>query len=290
MMVVSMTGYGKSIVRTDTYRIIVEMKSVNQRFLETSMRMPRRMAAYEDKIKKIIQETVKRGRVEVTVTIEGDVLQESRVVVHQDLIEQYIQTAQQLKKEFSLQDDLQVKDILLIPNVIEQVEVEKEEPQLVQDLLKAVKEASCKLHEMRQQEGERLSIDIVNHLRKMEESISIVKKQAPKVIERYKERLQSKLAEINDIDEKRFITEIAIMADRSDINEELIRLESHIQQFYETLKSGESIGRKMEFILQELHREVNTIGSKGNDILIANYVVEMKNNIEKIREQVQNVE
>lgn len=290
MMVASMTGYGRAKLRADAYRITVEMKSVNHRFFETNIRMPRRMMVYEDKIKKIMNEAMKRGRVEVNVTIEGDVLQETKLLVHKDLIEQYLHASEQLKSDFSLQDELKLNDILLIPNLIEQIEVEKENPELLIELLKVVEEASANLQQMRQQEGERLSQDIMNQLGKMEESVSALKSQAPKVVEKYKERLRSKLAEIKEIDEQRFVTEIAIMTDRCDIHEEIIRLGSHIQQFYETLKSSEPIGRKMEFLLQEMYREVNTIGSKGNDIHISNCVVEMKNSLEKMREQVQNIE
>lgn len=287
-----MTGFGRAKVENDTFQITVEMKSVNHRFLEMSIRLPKQMMVFEDKLRKIIAEQVRRGRIEVSISITGEGLVERKLSVNWSLLEQYQSIMKDIKGKFQLQDSITLEQLMAMPEVTAIEEIEKVNEQFENSLYEAVRQATHMLKAMRVGEGERLHKDIAYRLQEIDNCVNAIIPHAPMVTQKYRERLENRLKELHnqDLDEQRLLTEVAMFAERCDIHEELVRLQSHLDQFRETLQIEEPVGRKMDFIVQEMHREINTIGSKANDLTISKYVVEMKNNLEKIREQVQNIE
>ncbi|MFD3445443.1 YicC/YloC family endoribonuclease [Microbacteriaceae bacterium 4G12] len=291
-MISSMTGFGRAKVKSNTFQITVEMKSVNHRFLEMNIRLPKQMMMFEDNIRKLINEQVQRGRLEVSVLVEGEGLVEKRLQVDWSLLTQYKEIMDDVKSKFQLHDPITVQQLLAMPEVTTIEEVENQHKEFEHSLYEAVRTAVSTLKEMRDREGGQLHKDLLYRLHEIEACINDIVPYAPSVIEKYRERLANKVKEVynHEVDEQRLLTEITLFADRCDIHEELVRLRSHLEQFQEALCSIEPVGRKLDFIVQEMHREINTIGSKANDLTISKYVVEMKNNLEKIREQVQNIE
>ncbi|HDR4558527.1 YicC family protein [Bacillus cereus] len=291
-MICSMTGFGRAKVENDTFQITVEMKSVNHRFLEMSIRLPKQMMVFEEKLRKIIAEQVRRGRIEVSISITGEGLVERKLSVNWSLLEQYQSIMKDIKGKFQLQDSITLEQLMAMPEVTAIEEIEKVNEQFENSLYEAVRQATHMLKTMRVGEGERLHKDIAYRLQEIDNCVNAIIPHAPMVTQKYRERLENRLKELHnqDLDEQRLLTEVAMFAERCDIHEELVRLQSHLDQFRETLQIEEPVGRKMDFIVQEMHREINTIGSKANDLTISKYVVEMKNNLEKIREQVQNIE
>ncbi|MEH7400693.1 YicC/YloC family endoribonuclease [Gottfriedia acidiceleris] len=289
-MVVSMTGYGKAILSNEQYKIHIEMKAVNHRYLETIVRMPRQLLAYEDAIKKIVAEYTSRGRVEVFVTIEG-LLQRS-LQIDEGLIQQYKNAIEHLSGEDQNKSLYNPIDLLKLPEVTTVSEVEQINDNFEELLLTTSENACQQFFDAKCKEGGQLKKDLIERLTAIEECKKQITVHSPLVLKSYREKLQSKLAEVEltAVDEQRLLTEIMLFADRCDISEELVRLTSHLELFNETLQIKESIGRKLDFIVQEMNREVNTIGSKANSLDISKQVVEIKNNLEKIREQVQNIE
>ncbi|QKE73074.1 YicC family protein [Arthrobacter citreus] len=289
-MVVSMTGYGKAILSNEQYKIHIEMKAVNHRYLETIVRMPRQLLAYEDAIKKIVAEYTSRGRVEVFVTIEG--LLQRTLQIDEGLIQQYKKAIENLSGEKQNESTYNPIDLLKLPEVTTVSEVEQINDNF-EELLFTTTENACKqFFDVKCKEGRQLEKDLIERLSAIEECKKQIAEYSPQVVKSYREKLQSKLAEVEltTVDEQRLLTEIMLFADRCDISEELVRLTSHLDLFKETLHLNESMGRKLDFIVQEMNREVNTIGSKANSLDISKQVVEIKNNLEKIREQVQNIE
>ncbi|WP_223700975.1 YicC/YloC family endoribonuclease [Sutcliffiella deserti] len=291
-MVKSMTGFGRSEKNTDSYRIVVEMKSVNHRFCEINIRMPKLLLSLEDKIKKLVSIHLQRGRIEVFLTIDGHGLSKKEVKVDWELLNEYIQSLQRVKDRFQISSSFQINDILQLENVLTVTEEENIQNDLEEQLLENVHIALKQLVSMRSAEGEQLQIDIMDNITHIERIAVELNQYAPIVVDAYRLRLEKKIKEYVStvIDEQRLITEAAIFADKADINEELKRIHSHVVQFTQTLQADGAVGRKLDFLVQELNREVNTIGSKANDARIANYVVEMKACLEKIKEQVQNIE
>ncbi|PGS53702.1 YicC/YloC family endoribonuclease [Bacillus sp. AFS041924] len=289
-MVVSMTGYGKAILSNEQYKIHIEMKAVNHRYLETIVRMPRQLLAYEDAIKKIVAEYTSRGRVEVFVTIEG--LLQRTLQIDESLIQQYKKAIENLSGENHNKSIYNPIDLLKLPEVTTVSEVEQINDNFEELLLTTTKNACKQFFDVKCKEGGQLKKDLLERLTAIEACKKLIAKYSPLVLISYREKIQSKLAEVEltAVDEQRLLTEIMLFADRCDISEELVRLTSHLDLFNETLQLKESIGRKLDFIVQEMNREVNTIGSKANSLDISKQVVEIKNNLEKIREQVQNIE
>ncbi|KAA0547991.1 YicC family protein [Bacillus sp. BGMRC 2118] len=292
-MLASMTGFGRVQNQYGDYRITVEIKSVNHRFCEVTTRLPRQLMFLEEKIKKLILHEMKRGRIEVFITIEGKTLTSRELHVDWSLLDQYYNTIQTAKERYDLTDPEKVESLFYRDEFFEIVEHEKQNEDIQANVLITVSETIQQVVEMRQLEGQELLEDIQSNLLYIEECCKRVSKQAPLVIEQYRERLHKKITEYTEgiVDEARILTEVAIFADRADINEEITRIKSHMLQFTNTIHGTErAIGRKLDFLVQELNREVNTIGSKANDILIAECVINMKAKIEKIKEQVQNIE
>jgi uncharacterized protein (TIGR00255 family) len=290
-MVKSMTGFGRSQRESNDLFLTVEIKTVNHRFCEYHIRMPRQLLKIEEKIKKQLN-AIHRGRVEVFVTLGGKGAVHRKVNIDWLLLEEYYQYILRIKEKYMLQSDVSIHDLLQREEWLQVEEVDLGNEELEKLVNITVEEAANQLMAMRIAEGKELEADIRKQLLLLEDSINEVKQYAPLVVMQYKERLAKRLTDFlsGALDEQRFITEVAIFADKADINEELTRLHSHIRQFEETLTESEPIGRKLDFLLQEMNREVNTIGSKANDSKIAKEVVEMKSLLEKVKEQVQNIE
>jgi uncharacterized protein (TIGR00255 family) len=290
-MVKSMTGFGRSQRESNDLFLTVEIKTVNHRFCEYHIRMPRQLLKIEEKIKKQLN-AIHRGRVEVFVTLGGNGAVHRKVNIDWLLLEEYYQYILKIKEKYMLQSDVSIHDLLQREEWLQVEEVDLGNEELEKLVNITVEEAANQLMVMRIAEGKELEADIRKQLLLLEDSINEVKQYAPLVVMQYKERLAKRLTDFlsGALDEQRFITEVAIFADKADINEELTRLHSHIRQFEETLTESEPIGRKLDFLLQEMNREVNTIGSKANDSKIAKEVVEMKSLLEKVKEQVQNIE
>ncbi|RIW36354.1 YicC family protein [Bacillus salacetis] len=291
-MVVSMTGFGRAIEESEQHVITVEMKSVNHRFCELNIRTPKQLVKLEDKLKKKMAEYIKRGKADVFITISGEGLVHRSLKVDWQLAEEYFQTLHTLKKKFSLSEDIALRDLLKETEIITLEETEEENKQLEQLVEQAFIKALEDLIAMRMAEGEKLQEDLFSHIGIFRVSLSSLIEHVPAILSQYQERLERKVKELagDIVDQSRILTEIAIFSDKSDISEEITRLESHLSQFTDTVSQEGPVGRKLDFIIQEMNREVNTIGSKGNDAVVAGYVVEMKTSLEKMREQVQNIE
>ncbi|MEH7234829.1 YicC/YloC family endoribonuclease [Bacillus sp. JJ1562] len=291
-MIASMTGFGRAKKETNASSVHAELKSVNHRFCEINIRLPRQLLFLEDKIKKAILEHVKRGRVEVFLAIEDEGLVTKTISIDWDLLESLVTSTRKIQEKYQLTDQITTGQLLSNENILSIEEKETANQELESIVLEVIESAALQLRQMREVEGKKLIEDIFLFLGQIEENVHIIKEYAPKVITLYRDRIEKRIKEYvgNEFDENRILTEVALFAEKADISEELTRLESHISQFRETEKTNEPIGRKLDFIVQEMNRETNTIGSKANDPLIAKHVVEMKSLLEKIKEQVQNIE
>lgn len=291
-MVVSMTGYGRGTSVGDNIRIHTEVKTVNHRFCEFHIRMPRQLLILEDKIKKQFATYIRRGRAEVFITVEGDGLIQKKLQVDWSLLNQYMDNMNTIADKYHLHPSSSPHAISQLEGVFLIQEEQTNTPEIEAHIMEAVIQAGENLKEMRIREGQILKRDIFIQLDKLKETTEKVKNFAPIVVQQYKDRLQQRMSEFTSgvIDETRILTEVAVFADKADINEEITRLSSHIAQMLSTLENSETMGRKLDFLVQEMNREVNTIGSKANDSRIASEVVEMKSLLEKVKEQVQNIE
>ncbi|MFJ5622173.1 YicC/YloC family endoribonuclease [Peribacillus loiseleuriae] len=291
-MVVSMTGYGRGKAEHDTIKVTVEMKTVNHRFCEFVIRLPRQLLVFEDKLKKKANECIRRGRAEIFITVEGEGLVSKKLKLDWELSDQFFSLMDKVKKKYQLDTSVNLHDVLQLEELLSVEEEPTENKDMEQVLFVAFMEALEQLKKMRLQEGVELHNDLQGQLGKFQVVVDELKKYAPSVGNQYRERLVQKLTDFTNglVEESRLLTEAAIFADKADINEELTRLESHKIQFLDTLEHTEPIGRKLDFLVQEMNREVNTIGSKANDSIITKNVVEMKSLLEKMKEQVQNIE
>ena len=288
----SMTGYGKVQMQEEGREITVELKSVNHRFLDISCRLPRALAFAEDALRKTIGQYLKRGHVDVFVNYRNTRQDARTVRVDSALARQYQDAVNELCRETGAENDLKASFYAQIPDIIT-VEVAEDDQDAVLCLVKtAAQSALAQMVEMRKKEGEALYEDLSAHLALMEEQVAVIAARAPEVPKLYQERLLLRLKElsVSDLDEQRLAQEVALMADHCAIDEELSRLSSHIRQLRQVMAQQGETGRKLDFLVQELNREVNTIGSKASDAAITKCVVAAKSEIEKLREQVQNVE
>lgn len=287
-----MTGFGRASGHIHSCLFTVEMKSVNHRFLDIHLKMPKQLMNVEDKIRKLISKSISRGRIEIYINVEGEFLTTKSIHVDWDLLDRYVTSFQQMKKRYSLEDQLSFQHILALHDVMDIQEETASSSTFENDILELINVAITDLSTMRNVEGEQLVADLKLRLSKLSKINHQLEKLAPIVVENYRERITKRVSEFvsGTIDENRILTEVALFADKADINEEITRIHSHIHQFIESLTSNEPIGRKLDFLVQELNREANTIGSKANDSQIAKNVVELKSLIEKLKEQVQNIE
>lgn len=291
-MVISMTGFGRSKKESGSISVNVEVKTVNHRFCEFNIRMPRQLLKIEDKLKKKLTQHIRRGRVEVYVSIEGESAVTRKVHVDWNLIDEYYQFIKQAREKYNIDGTLTLQDLLNRSELIHIEESEIGNEELENLVLTASEEAVILLKQMRTAEGEELKKDLRASLSQIEVNLLQLQQHAPIVAKVYQERLVKRMQEFinGQVDETRILTEVAVFADKVDINEEITRLKSHIGQFIHTLNDQEPIGRKLDFLVQEMNREANTIGSKANDANIAKKVVEIKSLLEKLKEQVQNIE
>lgn len=287
-----MTGFGRSIRSNEHIKVTVEVKTVNHRFAEYHFRIPRSLSNFEDKLKKTLNEYIKRGRIEVFINIEGEGLTDRKLLVDWSLLEDYLQYIKEIQKRFQINEDVSLKDILNRDEIFSIEEQESGTEGMEELVLDALLDAAQNCVTMREAEGKALQQDIRSHIEKIQSTVQALRQYAPIVVLQYENRLKKRIQEYVDLqlDEARIVTEIAIFADKADINEELTRLDSHVVQFNTFLNDQEPVGRKLDFLVQEMNRETNTIGSKANDAKIAAEVVELKSLIEKIKEQIQNIE
>ena len=292
-MIRSMTGYGRDQQLLHGRSITVEIRSVNHRYFEFSCRAPRGCAFLEDRLKRSLQSAISRGKVEVSLTLQTIESRHTSVAVDHALAGQYLTALRALGEEYSLPDDLTLSSVARLPDVFTLCRDEEDEEELAADVLQVLQNALDRFVAMREAEGERLRADVLSRVVTMEEHLSFVEERSPQTVMEYRTRLTAKLTELLNgavPDEARILTEAAIVADRLAVDEETVRLRSHFAQLRRIMESTEPVGRKLDFLVQEMNRETNTIGSKCSDTAIAGHVVEMKSEIEKIREQIQNIE
>ncbi|RFU63337.1 YicC/YloC family endoribonuclease [Peribacillus glennii] len=291
-MVVSMTGYGIGLAENADIKVTVEIKTVNHRFCEYHIRMPRQLFVLEDKVKKKANEYIRRGRAEILISVAGGALADKRLKIDWPLVDQYIEAMNELKAKYGLHSSASVQDLLQIGDIFSVEEEQAANESLEILVLAACEAALINVSNMRIHEGGELKNDLSGQLEKINMIISSLRTYAPAVSAQYMEKLKARISEFTTgiIDETRLLTEVAIFADKADINEELTRLSSHLIQFSATLEKEEPIGRQLDFLVQEMNREANTIGSKANDAAITKEVVELKSLLEKIKEQAQNIE
>lgn len=292
-MIKSMTGYGRAQSVVDGMNITVEVKSVNHRFFEFSSKTPRSYGFLEEKLKSFFMNRLTRGKMECYVSIET--VEEPAVVIelNHPMIKSYLAAYNELSETYNLENDIKVSDIVKTPDIFSVHHQEINEEKIWNAVSVVAQDALSKFVEMRQAEGQRLKDDVGSRLEIILENVAFVEERSPETVKEYNEKLLARLKELLEdthIDEQRILTEAAIFADKIAVAEETVRLRSHISQMKEFLNAEEAIGKKMDFLVQEMNREANTIGSKCNDVEIARHVVSIKAEIEKIREQIQNIE
>ena len=292
-MIKSMTGYGSAQGTSGKIEISIELRSVNNRFLDCNIRMPRVYTAFEEPMKAIVQKHITRGKVDIFVTIDSSNADDFTISINEALADAYMEAFKNLAYKYEIENDVTTVTLSRLQDVLKVEKAEADTDKLCSDICAVLGEALDNFDNMRVAEGERLYSDITARIREIERLTALAEERSPKTVSEYRARLEQKMREVlenTEIDENRILTEAAIFADRVTINEETVRLRSHVAQLKDILNSQEPVGRKVDFLVQELNREANTIGSKGNDTEMSRIVVDLKAEIEKIREQIQNIE
>ena len=292
-LIKSMTGYGRSVETRNGREFTVEVRSVNNRYLDCAVRLPRLVAFGEDAVKQAVKNTISRGKVDVYVSVRSEGGEQGTVTLNTALAEGYLAAMRQMAETFGLENDVKVSDLSRLPEVFTVDKPEVDEEALLADLMAVTNEALAGYDAMRTTEGAALDHALRSRGARILELVGQVEKQSPKTVSDYRARLEAKLREVlanTAIDESRILTEAAIFADKVAVDEETVRLRSHLNQMNAMLDAVGAVGRKLDFLLQEMNREANTIGSKCTDVAVARIVVDIKAELEKIREQVQNVE
>ena len=292
-MVKSMTGYGRAREMRNGRDITVEVRSVNNRYLDCTVKMPRAYIFAEDRMKTRVQQAISRGKVDVFVTIDASAADEAVVAVNEPLARGYYEALTRLKTMFSLPGEVTPEVLAKFPDVLAVTKAEEDVEAIAADICAVLDDALAAYNDMRAVEGEKLAEDVAGRVTTIETVVGKVEERSPQTVAAYRQRLEAKMQEVlqsTTIDESRILTEAAIFADKIAVDEETVRLRSHIAQLRAMLASDEPVGRKLDFLIQEVNRECNTIGSKCSDLTIAQDVVNMKAEVEKIREQVQNME
>ncbi len=292
-MVSSMTGYGQGSAICDGREVFLELKSVNHRYLDLGIRLPRQLGFLEGQIRSRLSKNFSRGHIDLYIKYSNKRTDARIITVDEDLLAHYIAAAHKAAERFTLKDNLMLTNALQLPEVTTISEAEEDHEAVSSLIVEALTIAMEELRQMRAAEGKQLHFDIAARLKSIFGITENITKRAPIVVDEYKVKLSERIEKLigsAELDASRLAAEVALFADRASIDEEIIRLKSHIAQMEATLISDEPAGRKLEFLVQELNREFNTIGSKANDTLIANYVLEGKCEVEKIREQIQNIE
>jgi len=292
-MVKSMTGYGRAEQTLHDRKITVELRSVNNRYLDCSVRMPRLYLFAEDAIKTMVQKSISRGKVDVFITLDASGAEQMNISVNRPVADGYYNALKELAHTYGLQEDISVSLLSRFQDVLLVEKAEEDAEAVAQDICAVLSQALSDFDQMRTKEGHRLCEDILSRAGTIEGLVSIVEERSPQTVSEYRQRLENRMKEVlenTQLDPARILTEAAIFADKVAVDEETVRLRSHISQLREMLSKGGATGRKLDFLIQEFNREANTIGSKCSDIEIARHVVDIKAEIEKIREQVQNIE
>lgn len=292
-MIKSMTGYGRNQQVIDGREIVVEIKSVNHRYFEFSARVPRAYSYLEEKLKSLLQGSISRGKVDVGVTIFNVEGKDALIEVNKSIAQGYISALRKANEELELKDDITLSKLMRLPDIFNVTKTEEDEEAVWNDVKIVAEEALKNFVSMRITEGNKMTEDISSRLGYIESLVESVEKRSPEITRLYRERLYNRLKEIledKNVDEQRILTEAAVFSEKTAVDEETVRLKSHIHQFRTLLESKEPVGRKLDFLIQEFNRESNTIGSKAQDIEVTRTVVELKSEIEKIREQIQNIE
>lgn len=292
-MIKSMTGFGRCLESVGGKTILVEIKSVNHRYYEFSSRVPRSCGYLDEKLKSFIQGKVSRGKIDVGVSIQYDGVSDEKIEVNTEVAKGYITALRSANAELGLEDDLTLSRIMRLPDIFDVKKVEEDEEAVWNDVRTVAEKALEKFISMREAEGEKMREDILSRLDYITLLVEKIEKKSPETTEKYRQKLFDKISEVlkdSNVDEQRILTEAAIFSEKTAVDEETVRLRSHIKQCRDMLSLNEAVGRKLDFLIQEFNREANTIGSKCQDIEITKIVVDLKSEIEKIREQVQNIE
>ncbi len=295
-MVCSMTGYGRCEVADEKHKFTVEMKSVNNRYLDINIKMPKKFNALESKIRNELKKFIKRGKVDVFISYEDFSETDSKVKYNKAIAEEYLTYLKQMSEDFGIDNDIRVSSLSKYPDVFSMEDVEPNEDEMWEQLKKAVDGAGEEFAASRSREGEFLRQDLEEKLSNMMDSVEFITERSPIIIEEYRNRLRDKVKELLEdkaIDENRLIMEVTLYADKVSVDEELVRLRSHIKAMKDELNKGDDkdgIGRKLDFLAQEMNRESNTILSKSTDLEISDRGISLKTDVEKVREQIQNIE
>ena len=292
-MIKSMTGFGRGEIAENNRRFTVEMKAVNHRYLDVNIKLPKALNFFEAAIRGEIRNYASRGKVDIFITYEDFSEKTSQVCYHREIAEEYLKYLRQMAEEFGLENDIRVSTLSRYPEVFTMEEAAEDPEELWKELRKALEAAAKMFAETRIAEGERLRDDLIEKLDGIRRLTDFIEERSPKIIADYRSRLEEKVKDLladNTVDESRLLTEVAVFADRICVDEELVRLKSHIDAMKNSLTEGGSVGRKLDFIAQEMNREANTILSKSNDLEVSNCGIELKTEIEKVREQIQNIE
>lgn len=289
----SMTGYGRAQKILNGRDITVEIRSVNHRYYEYTSRIPRTYSYIDEKLKALLKTSISRGKIDVSVTINNIEGKDSEIAVNKSIAEGYVSALRGSADELGLKDDLTLSNLIKLPDIFNVQKTPDDEEQVWNDVHEITNEALEKFIDMRSVEGKILGENIIDKADYILEMVGKIEELSPQTVENYRNRLYKKLSEVledKNIDDQRILTEAAIFSEKIAVDEETVRLRSHISQLKTILESDEAVGRKLDFVVQEINREVNTIGSKAQDLNVTKIVVEMKSEIEKIREQIQNIE
>ena len=292
-MIKSMTGFGRCEISEENRKFMVEMKSVNHRYLDVNIKMPKKLSFFESSIRSELKKYVQRGKIDLFITYED--FSESNVCIkyNKEIAAEYLSYLKSMSKEFGLDDDIRVSTLSRYPEVFTMEEQTVDEAEIWNTLAKTIQGAAEGFTSTRIKEGQNLADDLIAKLDSMLEHVAFIEERSPQIIEEYRKKLQEKVQELLSdaaVDESRLLMEVTIFADKVCVDEELVRLRSHIETMKQSLIEGGSIGRKLDFIAQEMNREANTILSKANDLAISNRGIDLKTEIEKVREQIQNIE
>jgi uncharacterized protein (TIGR00255 family) len=288
-----MTGFGRSEIVNERQKITVEMKAVNHRYCDINMKMPKKLSIFEAGIRNLLKKYIQRGKVDVFITYEDYTENNMVLRYNEELAAEYVRVLQQMSEQFGITNDVQVSSLSRYPDVLTLEEQTIDAEELWEVLEEAIIKASEQFVETRLAEGENLKNDLIGKLDGMLEDVDYIEKRSPEILAEHRQRLEAKVRELlgdSTIDESRIVTETTIFADKICVDEEIVRLRSHITSTRNSLIQGGSIGRKLDFIAQEMNREANTILSKANDLEVANRAINLKTEIEKVREQIQNIE
>ena len=292
-MIRSMTGYGAAEEILNGRNIRVEIKSVNHRYFEFSAKVPRSFGFLEERMKRLLSDNISRGKVDVGVFIQTVDGITEEISINKEVVKSYVEALRSVKDEFDLADDLTLSAVAKFPDTFTVVKAETDEEELWADVKAVAEKAVAAFVAMREAEGEKMKADVLEKAAFIEEKVAFVEKRSPETVKEYRERLYAKMREVlenSQIDDARIVQEAAIYSDKVAVDEETVRLRSHLSQLRKIVDMSEPVGRKLDFLIQEVNRETNTIGSKCSDVEIAQVVVDIKSEIEKIREQIQNIE